>query len=88
MNKSEIIDRLYFTYGTGSGILFGIADRRIVDAIVDFTIEFSGVVSLQKALIDLAKVAAFTTKDLIAFDGAVDLDNAIDAATKVLNKTI
>lgn len=42
---------------------------------------------LQEALQKLIITAGETTKDLIAFDRAAELDNAIDAAMGVLTKT-
>jgi len=35
---NNIMDKLYKTYGTDTGILFGITDKNIVEAIVDFTL--------------------------------------------------
>lgn len=40
------------------------------------------------ALRDLIRVAQETTKDLIGFDGANELDAAIDKATAALNKAV
>ena len=37
MKSKEVFGKLYATYGTDSGILFGIADKTVVSAIVDFT---------------------------------------------------
>ena len=40
--KEEIVNKLYAAYGTDSGILFGIKERSIVEAIVDFTLNSLG----------------------------------------------
>lgn len=39
MTKEQIVDSIYKAYGTNSGILFGIKERMIVEAIVEFTIK-------------------------------------------------
>ena len=36
--KNEILGKLYAAYGTDSGILFGIKDRKVVDVIVEFVL--------------------------------------------------
>lgn len=36
-NANDITNKLYAAYGTDSGILFGIKERQIVEAIVKFT---------------------------------------------------
>jgi len=63
MNPNEILDKLYASYGTDSGILFGIADRMTVKIIVDLTFGYasqqvtaaiSDYDELKKALRDLA----------------------------------
>lgn len=38
MNKEQIVKKLYASYGTDSGVLFGISDKQVVEAIVGFTI--------------------------------------------------
>lgn len=38
MKKEEIVNSIYAAYGTDSGILFGIKERSVVDAIVEFTL--------------------------------------------------
>ena len=40
-SKEEIINNLYAAYGSDSGILFGIRERPIVEAIIDFFINHS-----------------------------------------------
>lgn len=35
----EIAGELYAAYGTDSGILFGIEDKNVVKAIIEFTLE-------------------------------------------------
>lgn len=42
MTKSEIVKSLYDAYGTDSGILFGIAEKSIVETIVAFTLVARG----------------------------------------------
>ncbi len=37
--KNEIVNKLYNSFGTDSGILFGIKERQIVETIVEFTLE-------------------------------------------------
>lgn len=34
----EILNKIYAAYGSGSGILFGIKEREIVEAIIKFTL--------------------------------------------------
>ena len=36
--SKQIVDKLYSAYGTDSGIIFGIKDRKIVEGIVEFTL--------------------------------------------------
>lgn len=38
MSKEQIVNDIYKAYGTDSGILFGIKEREIVAAIVEFTL--------------------------------------------------
>jgi hypothetical protein len=38
MSKEKIVDSIYKAYGTDSGILLGIKERGVVEAIVEFTI--------------------------------------------------
>ena len=37
-DKKTIVDSIYKAYGSDSGVLFGIKERKIVEAIVEFTI--------------------------------------------------
>jgi hypothetical protein len=37
-DKKAIVDDIYNAYGSDSGVLFGITERGIVEAIVEFTI--------------------------------------------------
>lgn len=39
METEKIVNRLYVLFGTDSGVLFGIKDKSIVSAIVDFAIK-------------------------------------------------
>ncbi len=38
MNKEQIVNDIYSTYGSDSGVLFGIKERDVVKAIVEFTL--------------------------------------------------
>ena len=38
MTKEEIVNDIYAAYGSDSGILFGIKEKSVVEAIVEFTL--------------------------------------------------
>jgi len=38
MNTNEILESIYKAYGSDSGILFGITDKQVTKAIIEFTI--------------------------------------------------
>ena len=42
MGTNEIVDSIYKAYGTDSGILFGIKEKSITKAIVEFTVNRIG----------------------------------------------
>lgn len=50
MNTNKIVDSIYKAYGTDSGILFGIKERDITKAIVEFTV--NRIEDERKALLD------------------------------------
>ena len=45
---TEIVNKLYAAYGSGSGVLFGITDKAAVEAIVNFAVDYSATLPEQE----------------------------------------
>lgn len=55
----SILDKIYATYGTDSGILFGIKNKWVVETIIEFTIKEIG-----KTTTAIEETFPYTEEDL------------------------